>query len=146
MQSRPCYPTRHIMVSSTLQFCLCVFFPFVHLFTTVNLPWPTTLDHHSTPALSSSSSTEKGTTAIAARSNSGSKYILLYFIPVFVFPILFCVVFLYAYCECKLRNAARANMPRRGPETRTYAVPTTEVAQYELIHHYYMNSMWTLFN
>ena len=29
---------------------------------------------------------------------------------------------------------------------RTYAVPTTEVAQNELIHHYYMNSMWTLFN
>ena len=140
------------MVSSTLLFCFCVFFPCVHLFTTVKLPWPTTLDRNSTPALSTSSSTAIAIVITASSStsspasNSGSKNILLFFIPVFVFPILFCVVLLYAYCECKLRNAARANLPRRGPETRTYAVPTTEVAQNELIHHYYMNSMWTLFN
>ena len=85
-------------------------------------------------------------TSPSSPSNSGSKNILLSFIPVFVFPILFCVVLSYVYCECKLQNAARANLPRRGPETRTYAVPTTEVAQNKLIHHYYMNSMWTLFN
>ena len=141
------------MVCSTLLFCFCVFFPYVHLFTTVNLPWPTTLDRNSTPALSALSSTDTSTTAIvitasstSSPSNSGSKNILLFFIPVFVFPILFCVVLLYVYCECTLRNAARANLPRRGPEMRTYAVPTTEVAQNKLIHHYYMNSMWTLFN